>query len=487
MAERHGIYVSEIPFTPIADAAADTTIPLIIGTAPINLSTLETAPVNVPILASSFDEFREKLGYSSDWESFTLCEYAQAHYELYRLGPAVFINVLDPAEHTTIVAPASLLLVNGVATIPADGVLRDTVSVTSSDGSATYVRGTDYNLTANRSGRFVVSRITTGAIGASDTVRVGYTQLDASAVTALDIVGGVDATTGRATGLELINSVFPMFRAVPSIVAAPGYSQDPTVASLMVAKARNINGHFSGMAVTDIPANIAFMDAPDWKADNEQTASNQIVAYPKARNSSPNGSARVYHMSTHIVAVMCATDGTNGGAPSVSPSNKQLFIDAIVMEDGTELTLGLDQANTLGSAGIVTAINFVGGWRAWGNRTAAYPETTDPQTAFIPVRRMFQWIGNQLVLRYWDDLDAPILPRLVTSITDDANIWMNGLTASGYILGGRVEFLEADNSAADLANGKLVWRVYQTPPSPGQDMSFLVAYDAQYLSAITAG
>ena len=41
--------------------------------------------------------------------------------------------------------------------------------------------------------------------------------------------------------------------------------------------------------------------------------------------------------------------------------------------DGTEIILTLAEANLLNTAGIVTGLNFSGGWMAWGNYTGAVP------------------------------------------------------------------------------------------------------------------
>ena len=42
------------------------------------------------------------------------------------------------------------------------------------------------------------------------------------------------------------------------------------------------------------------------------------------------------------------------------------------------------------AVGIVTALNWEGGWRVWGNRTSDYPSSTDPKDTFIPNRRMME-------------------------------------------------------------------------------------------------
>ncbi len=68
----------------------------------------------------------------------------------------------------------------------------------------------------------------------------------------------------------------------------------------------------------------------------------------------------------------------------------------------------------------------------------------------------------------WQKVDAPITRRLVDTVMDSINIWLNGLTASGYILGGRVEFLEEENPSTSIMDGNIKFHLYLTPPSPAE-------------------
>ncbi len=191
-------------------------------------------------------------------------------------------------------------------------------------------------------------------------------------------------------------------------------------------------------------------------------------------------------MSTQLAGLMCKVDASYEGVPYVSPSNHNLQINGLVGKAGKEVILGIDQANYLNGQGIVTAINFSGGWKAWGNRTACYPSVTDPKDAFIPVKRMFYWIATTIVQTFWQKVDAPITRRLVDTVMDSINIWLNGLTASGYILGGRVEFLEEENPSTSIMDGNIKFHLYLTPPSPAREFDFVLEYDVEYLKALFA-
>ncbi|MBU5672644.1 phage tail sheath family protein [Paenibacillus brevis] len=480
MVEFHGIKATET-FAQRAAVAQANTLPVYFGTAPINLAADPQAAVNKVILASDFEDFKRKLGYSDNWESFTLCEVAYAHFVDNEQGPVAFVNVLalDDVEDTP---GAAATFTDGLHTIDKEGVLKASVTVEASGGGTTYALNTDYALTFNDAGKLVISIIPGGTIPANTTsLQVGYKSLDPSAVNAARIIGGSDAVTGVRTGLELIEDVFIETTFVPNLIVAPGYSDDPTVAAVMVAKAKDINGLFEAHAITDLDAGQKYVDAAAWKEDNGYTDHLQTNTYPMA-----GYKGRVYHMSTLVAAAMVAIDQQNGGVPVQTPSNQPITADALLYADGTAVNIPYDQANALNANGIVTAIRWQDGFRAWGNRTGAYPGFTDAQRAFIPVRRMFSYVKNNLVLRHWNKVDNPLNPRLISSVADDANIWINGLVGAGYLLGGRVEFRESDNPSDQLGNGKVVYRVFITPPSVGQEIEFIVAYDASYLAALTA-
>lgn len=97
---------------------------------------------------------------------------------------------------------------------------------------------------------------------------------------------------------------------------------------------------------------------------------------------------------------------------------------------------------------------------------------------------MFNWVGNTLITTFWSKIDDPANKRLIHSIVDSANIWLNGLTAKGALLGGRVEFREADNTVTDLMAGILYFHVFMTPPAAAREIEFVQEYDPDYISTL---
>ena len=289
--------------------------------------------------------------------------------------------------------------------------------------------------------------------------------------------GQQDITAAQvAAGFESVELCLTMFGIVPDLLVAPGFSDTAAVAAAMAVKAEGINGMFKAKALVDISGS-AYTDAISAKNSGTFTAE-QIVCWPFGKIDTMK-----FHMSTLVAGRMAQKDTDNGGMPYESPSNKAVKISGICKADGTEVNISLAQANLLNAAGIVTSINFMGGYVIWGNYTGCYPASADVKDYFIPVSRMFGWVGNSLIKTFWAKQDKPMNRRLIDSILDSANIWLNGLVGMGYLLGARVEMLEEENPLTNLMAGQIKLHVYMTPPSPAQEIDFVLEYDADYVTS----
>ena len=113
-------------------------------------------------------------------------------------------------------------------------------------------------------------------------------------------------------------------------------------------------------------------------------------------------------------------------------------------------------------------------------------DTETVKVYFYCVSRMFSWVANSVILSMWSKVDKKLNKRLIESVTQSINIWLNGLMAEEKILGGRVEFLEEENTTADLLAGKAKFHIYLTPPSPAKELDFVLEYDVSYLENIFA-
>ena len=81
-------------------------------------------------------------------------------------------------------------------------------------------------------------------------------------------------------------------------------------------------------------------------------------------------------------------------------------------------------------------------------------------------------------------MDNAINKRLIQTIVDSENIRLNGLTARGVILGGRVEFLEDENPTTSLLDGIITFHTYLTPPLPAREIENTIEYDPDYFQTL---
>lgn len=304
---------------------------------------------------------------------------------------------------------------------------------------------------------------------------------DPSKVTATEIIGGVAPNTLKRTGLALVHEVFPRFRLTPGLILAPGYSSEPSVAVAIGATCASVSGCFRAMGIIDCPDDLEnYTLAPNWLNDNNLTDPNLICVFG---NLLYNGATEPG--SVHLAGVIAKRDAENDDVPFWSPSNYRILAEA-TLHKGEELHLNMEEAAYLNGNGIVTGLNMIGGLVAWGDQTACYPGLTDVKDSSIPIRRMFGWIGNTLILSAWQFVSSPIRRRMIETVQDTFNVWLNGLAAREYILGGRVAFEEADNPITDQMDGKVRFHVYVTPPQAAREIDFILEYDPEYLQTLFA-
>ena len=430
MSFKHGIYINETYRTPEGMVSANSAIPFVVGTAGGQGAT-KTVPVNEPKLISDFNEYKEWFGYTepsaiqnSSLKKFdwTLDEFAKAYFTLYRGTPAIFVNVQTPE------------------TIVEEVPVR-------------------------------------------------------TPATSTDIIGTYNTSTGVRTGLELYKEVYQRFNVVSSVLVCPQFSKLPAVAAAMIALANTENMQFRPVALIDLPSGsftlggttvsgpVTHSTVETYKTTNSLADTQAILSWPNFVYGD-----ELYSASSHLAGLLMQTDSQQEGIPFASPSNRPLKAIGLCNDAGSSVWLNIDQANALNAVGVNTAFNSIRGWVYWGNMTGAYSYENRAQLQvkdyFLPIRRMFNWLNNSLILNFWSRIDTPATRRQIEAIVDSANIWLNSLVAGDYIIGGRVEFNSAENSAEDLMQGKVVFHVYFTPPSPMQEIDFLLEYDASYMSSV---
>lgn len=474
-----GIHVYEKATAVAIPVVADVGIPFVVGLAPVHTAA-KPAKANVPVLCTSWDEAVEKLGFSYDWKKYTLCEFIYSHFQLFGCQPVIFCNVLDPDTMKKAEEAKEYEVSDHKITLSFDTIAAGLKVSAPGDGGAEPTElkpDEDYTVLYDEDdGVCIVELLSSGSAYSAAKLSVSGNIIDPSAVVTTDIV----------SGLGVIDACMSMVGVIPDLICAPGFSHLSVVAAIMATKAAGINGLFRAKALVDVDCGAEgvteYSALTPWKNKNNMVDENQILCWPMVKLGDYQ-----FHMSTQLAGLMAKVDTDNAGVPYESPSNKNYKMDGCCLEDGTEVNLTFEQSNIIAGYGIVTALNFMSmGWTCRNNYTACYPANTDVKDQFIPVSRMFDFVGNTLIRTFWSKLDKPMNRRLIDTIIDTCNIWLNGLVSQEYLLGARAEYLEEENSLVDLMAGILHIHIYITPPSPMQECDFTLEYDTNYVTSALA-
>lgn len=472
----HGIRVLEEETALAAPVNGTAGLQVVFGTAPVNMAAKPYEATNKPIICHSFSEFTENFGYSDDFTSYTLCQSADMCFRKFAVAPVIFVNVLDPNTHKEEFEEKQYTVVNRQVTVNVRGVLTDKLVVKAS--STSLKNGTDYITAFDSDGNVIITLIDGGAGESASSLSISGTKINPALVTKDDVIGGYDASTGAETGIETVRQVYPRFGMTPGLLLAPGWSQDAEVAAVLKAKCENLNGVFRCECLLDIDTTKAtkYTDCKKVKEDSGFSGVHAIALWPCV-----NVGSKIYAYSAAFGALLAYLDASNDDVPNLYPSNKALNVTGACLADGTEVVLDQTQANTLNGQGIVTALSD-GSWKAWGNNTAAYPDTTDPKDRWIGCRRFFSWWGNSFITTFKQEVDDPADKRLIEAICDSENIRGNSYVSQGKCAGARIEFRSEDNPVTGLVDGKLVFRQHLAPYTPAEDIANILSFDPDMLS-----
>jgi len=383
-----------------------------------------TAEANEPVLCRTLADYRAAFGVAAggDENDYTLDAAADVLFTLYRVAPVVFVNVYDASA--------------GVH----DG---DTANVSAAD------------------------------------------------------VAGADDGAGTRTGIETVDEVFTAFGLVPSLLVAPGFADQAAVREALLAKAASHTGYFRALAFVDLAGDDAAAGiaakataGPGGAALDDPFG---VACFPAVKRlvAEVDGSPVfvVDPMSLHVAGAVARGAAENDGVPLRSPSNTAL----LAAEPAVALTL--QDVRSVRDAGIVTAQRFgPGGFRFAGNRTSAYvageptAETAEAvaRDSFVPGRAVANYAANALVLDTLGLVDGPITRAGVDRVLDAAQRRGNALVRQGASLGFRAAFLAEDNPAAELADGRVTYRLAFLPATPMEQVDFLLGVDLEFFSTLVA-
>ena len=464
------------------------TVPVYIGLAPVNLikGYAEKEIINTPVKLSNFLNSQKTVGYSKDWNNFSLCEAIGAHFDnkLGNIGPIYIINVLDPDKHKKAEATQfNVSFTNGVAEFASDTVILDTIALEEK------VQDTDFTVSYNfTSGKVILTSISETPIDGQ--VSGSYYEVDPAAVTEDDIIGA--NVEGTYTGLQAVSLLYTKENQVANLVSCLKFGTNKKVYNALATFCNGINGHWQAFFVADIPvldgetAVDTFVKARNWRDTNGYDSERSEIFWPMAYD---NATERIYHASTLAIVESLRADQENDSVPMESCSNKEIPVTKQYFGEGSK-NQGFDQVTAsaeLNAYGISTIVYWGGSWVLWGGHTAKYKFGKDIDVRAIDshyMRMLFHCI-NGFQLRQAGKIDKPFNVQLKDSIMNEEQEIIDGLIAIGALLpGSKILFLASENSTSDMINGDFKFDLPMTITPRAKSLTGTVYYTDAGLASL---
>lgn len=273
-----------------------------------------------------------------------------------------------------------------------------------------------------------------------------------AAVTAADLIGGVDVT-GIATGLSGAKTCYNQFGYFPKIILS-AQSSVPGVRVEMDSMAHMLNA----MAICDLPVGLTKQQAVSARGTsgvvNANTSSARtILTYPHVKVADTiTGDERLEPLSQRLAGLMIQTDLEQGYHHSAS--NREI---AGVIGIETDINFypsdTANDTNFLNEAGIVTCMRSFGtGFRSYGNRSAAFPTSSHVEN-FINARRILDQLHDAIIFFSMQYVDRIGTPQNVEALEEAINAFLRKKTGDGVLYGGTYRFDRARSTPAEIADG----------------------------------
>jgi phage tail sheath protein FI len=302
-------------------------------------------------------------------------------------------------------------------------------------------------------------------------VAIGVPKLEDAALQTSAIIGGVLAD-GHRTGLQALLDGKSKHNAQPKLLITPKHSATQAVATAMDALAAKLRA-------------IAIIDGPN-------TTDEAALAYALEF-----GSKRLYMVdpgvkywdsvlsatidapgSAWVAGLFAWTDATYGYW--ASPSNKEFVgitgtTRPIEYLDGDETC----RANLLNNANIATIIRD-GGYRLWGNRTLS----SDPKWAFVTRVRTCDILMDAIQAGHKWAVDRSITKTYVQDVTEGLQAFMRDQKNAGAVINFEVYADKERNTASQIEQGKVFWRIRFTDVPPAENPNFLIEVTNEWLTEV---
>jgi len=302
-------------------------------------------------------------------------------------------------------------------------------------------------------------------------VAIGVPKMDDPALQTSAIIGGV-LESGQRTGLQALLDGKSLFNAQPRLLIAPGHSATQAVATAMDSLAQKLRaiGIIDGPCTTD---EAAMAYAKNFGSRNLFMVDPGVQFWDNGESKTVNAPG-----SAWTAGLFAWTDSTYGFW--ASPSNKEFTgitgtTRAVEYLDGDETC----RANLLNNANITTIIRD-DGFRLWGNRTLS----SDPKWAFVTrVRTLFILMDAVQAGHKWA-VDRSITKTYVKDVTDGLEAFMRDLKNQGAVINFEVFPDHELNTASQIEQGKVYWRIRFTDVPPAENPNFLFEVTNEWMTEV---
>ncbi|MBY5930792.1 phage tail sheath protein [Halomonas sp. DP8Y7-3] len=289
------------------------------------------------------------------------------------------------------------------------------------------------------------------------------------AETKTNVIGGVDATTGKKTGMKALLSAQQSFGIKPRILGVPELDDADVAAELIgVAQQLRAFAYVSAFGCATVDEVVMYRE--------NFGARECMVIWPEFTGFDTTAGETVELSAVaRALGLRAQLDETVGWHKTLSnvPVNG---VSGLSKEVYWDLQNPATDAGVLNAADVTTLINQ-GGFRFWGSRTC----DTDGLFPFENYTRTAQVVADTMAEAHLWAVDKPMHASLVKDIIEGINAKFREWKALGYIIDGNAWFNEQANSETTLKAGKLYIDYDYTPVPPLENLMFQQRITDQYL------
>lgn len=288
--------------------------------------------------------------------------------------------------------------------------------------------------------------------------------------TTANVVGTVTEDSQR-TGLQALLSARQKLGVTPRILGAPGLdAQAVTTALVSIAQDLRAFAYASADGAGTVTDATTYRDQfsarelmliwPEFEAFNVTTAETET--------------ANAVSRALGLRAMIDQTMGWHKTLSNVAVNG----VTGIARDVFWDLQSPDTDAGLLNKADVTTLINQRG-FRFWGSRTCAGPESL---FAFENYTRTAQIIADTIAEAHLWAVDKPLHASLAKDIIEGINAKLRELAALGYIVNGEAWLNQELNTRESLKAGKLRIDYDYTPVPPLEDLGFQQRITDHYLA-----